>query len=180
MAVSVNMPDSDQDKPWYRHLWPWLAMLPPAAAVIAGLTTVWLAGGPPALVVDDYADIAQVTVERAERDRRASELGLSAELSLDAIADSRSRLSLALAASAPAYALPAGLQLELIHPTREEDDQRVELRRSGSVYVGELDSPRGRVYLQLSDPDGGWRLVGELPAGADSQSLKARPVAGHD
>ena len=91
MAVSMNMPDSDQDKPWYRHLWPWLAMLPPAAAVIGGLTTVWLAGGPPALVVDDYADIARVTVERAERDRRASELGLSAEFSLQALSESRSR-----------------------------------------------------------------------------------------
>lgn len=180
MAVSVTMPDSDQDKPWYRHLWPWLSMLPPAAAVIGGLTTVWLAGGPPALVVDDYADIARVTVERAERDRRASELGLSAELSLEALPDSRSQLRLVLAATAPAYTLPAGLRLELIHPTREEDDQRVELRRSGSVYVGQLESPRGRVYLQLSDLDGGWRLVGELPAGADSQSLTARAVTEYD
>jgi len=180
MAVSVNMPDSDQDKPWYRHLWPWLAMLPPAAAVVAGLATVWLAGGPPALVVDDYADIAKVTVERAERDRRASELGLSAELTLQPLSASRSRIDLALAATKPAYAPPRALQLELIHPTREALDQRVELQRRGSVYVGELESLGSRIYLQLSDPDGGWRLIGELPANASSQSMTARPVAEND
>lgn len=180
MAISVDMPDSDQDKPWYRHLWPWLAMLPPAAAVVGGLTTAWLAGGPPALVVDDYADIARVTVERAERDRRALELGLSADLSLQPVAAGRAAVSLVLAATKPAYAPPAVLQLELIHPTREERDQRVELRRSGSVFVGELDAPDGKTYLQLSDPSGGWRLIGELPANAASQSLTARPVTGND
>jgi hypothetical protein len=180
MTVSVSMPDSEQEKPWYKHLWPWLAMLPPAAAVIGGLTTAWLAGGPPALVVDDYADIARVTVERAVRDRRASELGLRADLSLLALSGTRSQVRLALAATMPGYAPPGALQLELIHPTREERDQRVDLRRSGGVYVGELDAPAGRIYLQLSDPDGGWRLVGELPAGASGQSLAARPVTEND
>jgi hypothetical protein len=180
MAVPVNMPESEQDKPWYRHLWPWLAMLPPAAAVIGGLTTAWLAGGPPALVVDDYADIARVTVERAERDRRASELGLSAELSLASLSETHSQVRLALAATKPAYAQPRVLLLELIHPTREERDQRIELQRNGSVYVGELESPAGRTYLQLSDLEGGWRLIGELPANASSQSLTARPVPEHD
>lgn len=174
------MTDSNHDKPWYRHLWPWLAMLPPAAAVVGGLATAWLAGGPPALVVDDYADIARVTVERAARDRRASELGLSAELSLRPITGARSRVRLALAATNPAYAAAGELQLELIHPTREDRDQRVDLRRSGSVYTGELDSPAGRIYLQLSDPDDGWRLVGELPAGASRQSLTTRAVTEHD
>jgi len=180
MAVAVNMPDSDQDKPWYKHLWPWLAMLPPAAAVIGGLTTAWLAGGPPALVVDDYADIARVTVERAVRDRRASELGLGADLFLQSLPDARSQARLELSATMPGYALPDGLQMELTHPTREERDQRIELKRSGSIYVGELASPAGRVYLQLSDPEGGWRLVGELPAGASEQTLNARPVAEND
>ena len=180
MTVSISMPDNDQDKPWYKHLWVWLAMLPPAAAVIGGLTTAWLAGGPPALVVDDYADIAKVTVERAVRDRRASELGLGAELSLQPLSETRSQLRLSLAVTMPGYAQPDGLQLELIHPTREERDQLIELQRSGSVYVGELESPAGRVYLQLSDPDGGWRLVGELPDGASGQTLSARPVVEND
>ena len=43
--------NSDMDtKPWYRHLWPWLLMLPPLASVIGGIVTLILAGGPPELV----------------------------------------------------------------------------------------------------------------------------------
>jgi len=30
-------------RPWYRQLWPWLLMLPPAAAVIGGGFTLYLA-----------------------------------------------------------------------------------------------------------------------------------------
>jgi hypothetical protein len=30
-------------KPWYRHAWPWLLIVPPAAAVIGGALTLYLA-----------------------------------------------------------------------------------------------------------------------------------------
>jgi hypothetical protein len=30
-------------RPWYRHVWPWLLMVPPAAAVIGGSVTLYLA-----------------------------------------------------------------------------------------------------------------------------------------
>ena len=30
-------------KPWYRQLWPWLLIIPPAAAVIGGAFTLYLA-----------------------------------------------------------------------------------------------------------------------------------------
>ncbi len=29
--------------PWYRQVWPWLVMLPPAVAVIGGVATVYVA-----------------------------------------------------------------------------------------------------------------------------------------
>ena len=29
--------------PWYRQFWPWFVIALPASAVIAGLTTVWIA-----------------------------------------------------------------------------------------------------------------------------------------
>jgi hypothetical protein len=41
-------------KPWYREPWPWVAIGIPAAAVIMGLTTLYLAlAHPDYLVVDD-------------------------------------------------------------------------------------------------------------------------------
>jgi hypothetical protein len=30
-------------RPWYRHVWPWLLIVPPAAAVIGGSITLYLA-----------------------------------------------------------------------------------------------------------------------------------------
>jgi len=30
-------------KPWYRHVWPWLLIVPPAAAVIGGCIVLYLA-----------------------------------------------------------------------------------------------------------------------------------------
>jgi hypothetical protein len=41
-------------KPWYRHVWPWLLIVPPAAAVIGGSITLYLAvTRPDALVRKD-------------------------------------------------------------------------------------------------------------------------------
>jgi len=51
-------------KPWYREPWPWVAIGIPAAAVIMGLTTLYLA-----LANPDY-----LVVEDQEYDRIKSEL----------------------------------------------------------------------------------------------------------
>jgi hypothetical protein len=34
---------SSATRPWYRQLWPWLLMLPPALAVVGGGITLYLA-----------------------------------------------------------------------------------------------------------------------------------------
>lgn len=47
------MQDDETLKPWYKHLWVWLIMLPPAASVIGGIVTLILAGGPPQMVNDN-------------------------------------------------------------------------------------------------------------------------------
>jgi len=38
-------------RPWYRQLWPWLLILPPAAAVIGGFFTLYLAVSHPDTLV---------------------------------------------------------------------------------------------------------------------------------
>jgi hypothetical protein len=63
-----------QDLPWYRQFWPWFIIALPAAAVIAGFFTLWLAiSNPDYLVVDDeeYRRLnsslkAQVPVQEAK------------------------------------------------------------------------------------------------------------------
>ncbi len=159
--------------PWYRHLWVWLVMIPPASAVVAGFITAWLAGGPPALVVDDYSEIAMATEQSRNRDRLAAELGLFASIDLPAASGAAGRLQLRLRAAQDGFVPPPQLQLQIIHPTREELDRRVILDRADDLYTGTVDRPDSRVYLQLEDMDGQWRLVGELPAGETALELYA-------
>ena len=57
-------------RPWYRHLWPWLLIIPPAAAVIGGSVTLYLAiTRPDALVRKDcFKDgVTMVCGEDAQR-----------------------------------------------------------------------------------------------------------------
>ena len=46
----------DPGRPWYRQLWPWLLIIPPAAAVLGGGLTLYLAvSRPDNLVREDCA-----------------------------------------------------------------------------------------------------------------------------
>jgi len=60
------MQENEISKPWYKHLWVWLIMLPPLASVIGGVVTFILAGGPPEMVDDDANP--RPAVIRPERD----------------------------------------------------------------------------------------------------------------
>ena len=49
--------------PWYRQFWPWFLMLPPAAALIGGLATLWLAVEHADSVVPDRLSRVGVAVQ---------------------------------------------------------------------------------------------------------------------
>ncbi len=145
-------------KPWYREFWLWFVMTPVIAAVIGGFATLIIAGRPPPLVVDDFGQIA-LTVERnQQRDKRAAELGLAAELRFDA-GPGKDRRTAVVRLSGDA---PERLRLDLIHPTRDDRDESVMLGRSGELYAGVISRPAGRLYLQIADENGTWRLTGNL------------------
>jgi len=172
----MNHASQIAQQPWYRHYWVWLLMIPPAAAVVGGFTTAWLAGGPPALVVDDYGEIGMATEQRRTRDWRAAELGLSAELALPA-GDKGQPQVLQLELTMPGNGTPPDeLQLELIHPTLAELDQSVVLSHNGSMYTGQVEPISGRRYVQLGDAGNEWRLVGELLN--QSQGVSLQPGSG--
>jgi len=57
-------------RPWYRHLWPWLLIVPPAAAVIGGSVTLYLALTRPDTLIrkDCFKDgVTMVCGEEARR-----------------------------------------------------------------------------------------------------------------
>lgn len=163
-------------RPWYRHYWVWLLMIPPAAAVVGGVATAWLAGGPPALVVDDYGEIGMATEQRRTRDWRAAELGLTAELQLGTSDSDQGQTVRIELVSPDDWLAPETLQLKLIHPTREALDQTVYLARTSGAYTGQAAPIDGRRYVQVGDEDQEWRLVGERSAQSDRVSL--RPGSG--
>ncbi len=158
-------------KPWYRHFWVWFILTPVIGSVIAGFITLYLAGAPPSLVVDDFGQIAMAVELDQQRDKRAVELGVAARLQFDAqSAGSTQAVTVSLGGAAP-----DNLKLELIHPTLEQMDRQVILKRSGDLYTGTMPRADTRLYVMISDGAGNWRLTGVLEPRQEILELKAGP-----
>jgi hypothetical protein len=64
----------DRDaRPWYRQLWPWLLMLPPAAAVIGGGITLYLAISRPDVLIRKDCVKDGVTMVCGDDDQRSEQ-----------------------------------------------------------------------------------------------------------
>jgi hypothetical protein len=158
-------------RPWHREPWPWILMAGPALVIVAGFTTLWLAiSSDDGLVADDYYRRGLAINQTLSRGRAARDLGLSAEVELD---DSTGRVRVLMHGAA---ALPAVLQLRLVHPTRAVADQRLELRKTADgSYAGVLNAPLGgRRVVLIEDLERHWRLAGEA-SGAAQGSVTALP-----
>jgi len=166
------MSDVEQERPWYRQFWPWFIAFPPAATVIGGFVTLWLAGTGPSLVVDDYGQIGKVTMQRAVRDERALELNLSARVVMDAISNANDGIvGVDVSLAGNQLESPKTVILRIVHPTRAEQDVETLLPGVGRRYKGRIPRPTGRLYIHISDPEKTWRLVGELGARATELQL---------
>jgi hypothetical protein len=148
-------------------------LVPLIGSVIAGFVTLYLAGAPPALVVDDFGKIAMAVEMDQQRDRQATALGLKARLRFGPQpAGGNTAVSLSLSGSAPDR-----LKLELIHPTLEQRDQHVLLKRTGGIYTGTIAGTIARadtrLHVLVSDEQGSWRLTGILAPGQDALDLQA-------
>ncbi|HEX6592664.1 MAG TPA: FixH family protein [Moraxellaceae bacterium] len=142
--------------PWYRQFWPWFIMALPAAAVVAGISTVVIAvKNQDSVVRDDwYKDGKAINLDMA-REQKAQALQLSADLTVDALTG---EIILQLRTGKDT-ALPTQLQLSFSHATLPERDQHLLLRQqAGSRYSGLLQRPLdGHFSVELDG--GGWRLL---------------------
>jgi hypothetical protein len=155
----INHPASE-NKPWYRHPWPWLLMAGPFIVVVAGLTTAYLAViSNDGLVEEDYYKQGLAVNQMSARDRRAVALALHAEVMRGA--DSVQIRVLLRARSGTL--LPQALRLRLVHPTRPGIDQTLVLLADGAgSYTGKLGAPlSGRWHVALEDEKDEWRLTGD-------------------
>jgi hypothetical protein len=141
-------------KPWYREPWPWLLMAGPAAVLVAGAATIWIAfASADGLVAEDYYRQGLAINKRLAREQAARDLGISAEL----------RLAPPAIAVELKGAAPEAIFVHLAHGTRAGYDVRLRLARSGSgTYEAALpELPAGRWRIAIEDPRGAWRIVKE-------------------
>lgn len=140
--------------PWYRHRWPWILMAGPAAVVVAGAATIWIAfATADGLVAEDYYKQGLAINKVIAREEEARRRGVAADLSL-----SGGRIRVDLRNDEP----PA-VFVHLVHGTRAGYDQRLRLARTAAgTYEAELpELPAGRWRAAIEDPQARWRIVRE-------------------
>lgn len=164
------MPSPAVNKPWYRHLGPWLIMAGPAIVVVAGITTAWIAAhNADELVADDYYKRGKAVNMDLKRDNAASAMHLSADVILG---DNHRSLRVQLQGD-NGFKSPQQLRVRLIHPTKIELDQETILHiSSGNFYEGVLSSTAdGRRHISVEDLDNQWRLTNTWRVNQESAIL---------
>lgn len=138
----------------------WLVLGIPAATILAGIATLWVAAGGSAVDAspDAVRRVAQVQQVGLEADAVAAREGLSATLHIE---DGTLRLELR---PAPGVVAPV---LQLVHPIESDADRTLDFGpdpagwRHPGTYPGDI-----AWHLRLFAPDGRWRLVGRHAPGA--------------
>ena len=141
-------------RPWYRQLWPWLLLSGPAAVVVAGAATMWIAfSSDDGVVADDYYKQGLAINQRFAREEAARRLGVSAAVTLSA-----QKVRVDLKGEAPPV-----LFVHLAHATRSGHDMRLRLTpvSPGAYEAGLSGLPRGRWRVVIEDPRGIWRIAQE-------------------
>jgi hypothetical protein len=149
-AVLGNAPQ----RPWYAQRWPWLLMIGPAAVVVAGAFTTWLAiRTPDALVVGDYYKQGKAINQDLRRDRAATALGLSLRARFDG-----AKLEGTLSSHGSAVAAP--FRIMLAHPTQPQKDRTLLVVPDGegrfAVPLPDLEHTRWQVVVEGARRE--WRL----------------------
>ncbi len=163
MAIEVSNPQrpwQEDSEPWYRQFWPWFLIALPGSVVIAGLTTLYIANRhADDLVVSDYYKDGLAINKELEKQARAEELGINAELLL-----TEERVQVRL--NGVSGTEPPSLYLRLSHPLEADRDFSLTLDRvAPTLYVGVLPAPAAENWhWRLEADDAGWRLDGSLGA----------------
>ena len=141
-------------RPWYRERWPWILMSGPAAVIVAGAATMWIAfASADGVVAGDYYKRGLAINQDLQREQTAQQRSIGAEVRLQS---GKIRVHLSGAA-------PEALFGHLVHATRAGHDQRVRLAKVAPGFyeaqVGAL--PAGHWRIVLEDPRREWRVVRE-------------------
>lgn len=162
-----------ENRPWYREPFVWLIIGLPLTAVVAGLSTVYIAVVTrDGMVTDDYYEHGLEINQSLDRDRAAARLGLKAQLHMDAATGS---VVVRFVETAPGTALPGTISLNWMHATRAGHDQsqQLVLARDGAYRAPIPALVPGHWYVRIEAQD--WRLQGSMHMPEDSGASFAAP-----
>lgn len=155
-SYATNPSQPKTARPWYAHRWPWLLMLGPAAVVVAGIHTTWLAfSKQDALVVDDYYKQGKAINQDLRRDRVAASLKLEMAMRYDAAAG-----KLLGSISSLGQPLTGKMIVTLAHSTQPGKDIRLEVQPDAQGRF-EADLPMLEIahwQVQVESERRDWRL----------------------
>ena len=144
-----------KETPWYREPWPWILMSGPAAVIVAGSATMWIAfASADGLVADDYYKQGLAINRVIAREEAARKLGIAADLTM-----SQRKVRITLHGESPDVIFAS-----FAHATRSGFDVRVRLTRS-STGIYETDLPAlapGHWHVTIDDALGRWRIAKEF------------------
>ncbi len=152
----------DGKRPWWREPMVWLIAGLPLSAVVAGLTTVWIASeNADTLVKEGYVKEGLTVSQIQDQDRVAARLGVGARLTV-----TPDGLRASITQADRQAVMPALIMLTLAHSTDATRDSTVVLKHVGQgQYLGRLaDSVDGKRQLILESHEQGWRLRGTWEA----------------
>jgi hypothetical protein len=144
---------------WYREPWPWLLMAGPAAVIVAGAITVYLAiVSNDGLVADDYYKRGLAINQTLARDAAAQKFDYRARIEFAA---DFGGVQVRFESSKPAA---QQLMLRLAHAGRPALDRLLPLTpRADGTYAAVFPAlTAGRWQVILEDAGRRWRLVGDI------------------
>jgi len=143
--------------PWYREKLVWLIIAIPASSIIFGIFMLTMAiNGKDTLIRDDYYKDGLMINQEIERDLKAHQLGLTAELILDG-----TQVTVRLSSN-QVLGSSELIKLQLLHPTLADNDIELMMINDGDHFRANIEKPiNGRRYVQLSNQNDEWRLKGE-------------------
>jgi len=152
-------------KPWYKQFWPWVLIILPMCAVVASVTTLFIAiDNKPDMVVEDYYKKGKAINVDLTRLENAFRLALKFRLSVDG---NKIKLTQTFGEKQS-----AALKLNFIHRTQQAKDFDLLLTaNSAGDYEYVLDEAlSGKWTIHLESFDAKWRIqtVDKFPSEYDT------------
>lgn len=174
--TTENTPPEDAtDKPWYRQFWPWFILLPPLAAIAAGIATLIIAHqGSDVPISSAVERRGLLRLENPDALAVARQRGITAQI------ECRQPCRIVLVTldrDEVAGVKDATLQVDLFHALDPERDLSVALLpQQPGVYgadLSQLIDGHYRVLLRAQSGAGEWMLRGHFETRAGPGMLSA-------